>query len=136
MACDGRFFRPFASLGPRFRTPVAAIGLLTAMSLVLLFVAGEKGVDRLLTGAVFIDGIFFALTGAALIVLRYRRPLADRPVRVPVYPIVPLLFVIGEIGVVIGAYVDPDVWTSALFGVGWIAAAVVVYAVWFRTGRG
>ena len=36
--------------------------------------------------------LFFALTGFALIVLRRKRPGAERSVRVPLYPVVPLLF--------------------------------------------
>jgi hypothetical protein len=62
-------------------------------------------VDRLLNGVVFIDGLFFALTGAALFVLRQKRARAEQPPasvlpRVPGYPVVPLVFVLGELGAV------------------------------------
>ena len=59
-------------------------------------------------GVVFIDGVFFVLTGCALFVLRRKRPHADRPLRVPGYPVVPLLFVVGEIGIVVGAFRNPE----------------------------
>jgi amino acid transporter len=36
--------------------------------------------------------LFFLLVGAALFVLRRREPLAPRPFRVPLYPVLPLLF--------------------------------------------
>jgi APA family basic amino acid/polyamine antiporter len=103
MANDGRFFRPFARINARFRTPVVAIVLLGFMALVLLIAAGQHAVTTLTTGVVFIDSVFFALTGLALIVLRKRRPRAVRPVRVPGYPVVPLLFVLGEFGILAGA---------------------------------
>jgi len=137
MARDGRFFPVFGVLGARTGTPVAAIALIGGMSLLLLLAAGPQGViGRLLNGVVFIDGLFFVLTGAALFVLRRKRPEADRPVRVPGYPVVPLVFVIGEVGVVAGSYLDPEVRGATLIGLAWIAAGAVLYAVRFREGPG
>ena len=37
--------------------------------------------------------LFFLLTGIALFVLRQREPQRRRPFRVPLYPILPLVFV-------------------------------------------
>jgi APA family basic amino acid/polyamine antiporter len=134
MARDGRFFRAFGTLSGPSRTPAAAIVLLGTMALLLLLVAGVSVVDRLLSGVVFIDGIFFVLTGAALFVLRRRRPDADRPVRVLGYPLVPAVFVIGEIGVVVGAYVAEEARRAAYIGLGWIVAGAILYAARFREG--
>lgn len=131
MACDGRFFTPFARLSTRFGTPLAAIALLGLTALALLLAAGPGGIDRLLNGLVFIDGVFFALTGAALLVLR-RRGLAGGSFRVPGYPVIPILFVLGELGVVAGAYLDPSVRGAAFIGLAWIAAAALLYALRFR----
>ncbi|MEZ6235709.1 MAG: amino acid permease [Phycisphaerales bacterium] len=170
MARDGRFFRAFGRLTTR-GTPGLAIGLIGGTGLVLLLVAGPGGVDRLLTGVVFIDGVFFALTGVALFVLRRRergrkeehqaasdsqsggeapgRPSgaggvvagakterSTRGFRVPLFPLVPALFVLGEVGVLIGSYLDPATLRAAIIGLGWIAVAAVMYVVWFRGGRG
>ena len=130
MARDGRFFPSFGRLHPRFGTPSAAIVFLGGIAITLLVLAGEKGVDRLLTGAVFVDGVFFALTGAALFVLRRRG--GDASFRTPGYPFTPVLFILGEIGVVVGAHLDPAVLPAALIGAAWIAAAAVLYFVRFR----
>lgn len=81
MARDGRFFSLFGRVHANRRTPLAAIGLLGGMGLALLLVAGEQGIDQILTGVVLIDSCFFLLTGLALVVLRHRRPNAERPVR-------------------------------------------------------
>ncbi|MCA9288987.1 MAG: APC family permease, partial [Phycisphaerales bacterium] len=151
MARDGRFFRAFGRLTTR-GTPGLAIGLIGGTGLVLLLVAGPGGVDRLLTGVVFIDGVFFALTGVALFVLRRRgREASERSsgtggvaagaaaerstkgFRVPLFPLVPALFVLGEVGVLVGSYLDPATLRAAIIGLGWIAVAAVTYAVWFRT---
>jgi APA family basic amino acid/polyamine antiporter len=143
MARDGRFFRVFGVLS-RSGTPAAAIGLIGVMALGLLVAAGDGGVDTLLNGVVFIDGVFFAMTGAALFVLRRieRRRAAGgqgraEGFRVPWYPLVPLVFVLGDLGVVAGAYLDPTVRRAAYVGVAWIVAAAVVYVLCFRrTARG
>jgi APA family basic amino acid/polyamine antiporter len=132
MASDGLLFPVFGALSRRTGAPVAAIALLGGTALLLLLAAGPGGIDRLLNGVVLIDGIFFALTGAALLVLRRKHPDVDRPVRVPGYPLVPLIFVLGEVGVVAGAYLSPDVRGSVWIGLGWITAAGLLYAVRFR----
>lgn len=131
-AVDGRFFRVFGGLSPRFGTPMAAIVLLSVMAVLLLLAAGSKdAVDKLITGVVLIDGIFFGLTGLALFVLRKKRAGAARSFRVIGYPVVPALFVIGELGLVVGAFLDPAVRNAALIGAGWILAAAVLYVARF-----
>ena len=132
MAADRRFFGIFARVSGRFGTPVAAILLIGGMALILLFVAGRNAVDRLLNGVVSVDSIFFVLTAFAVVILRWRRPSASRTVRVPGYPVVPLLFALGEIGIVIGSYWDPAVRAAAVVGVCWIAAAAACYLLLFR----
>lgn len=159
MARDGRFFAPFARLSARAGTPVAAILLIAGMAVALLGAShawelllaarspahvpsASNTLDRLLTGAVFIDGVFFALTGAAL--FRLRRASGTEPgtrdvsspsrpgFRVPGYPVVPIVFIVGQLGVVAGAYLDPAVRGAAVIGMAWIAAAGVLYALRFR----
>lgn len=133
LAEDGKFFRPFALLDGRFGTPLPAILLIAVISLVILLTVGPERVEtHVLTGIMFIDLSFFVLTGAALIVLRRKRPDAARPVRVPGYPFVPMLFVIGEFAALVGAYMDPQVRAAAVIGGIWIAGAALLYLVRFR----
>ena len=132
MARGGKFFSPFARVHANRRTPIAAILLLGGMGLALLLVAGERGVNHILTGVVLVDSIFFLLTGFAVVVLRRTRPTAKRPVRVPLYPLVPLLFVVGELAVISGAFLDDNYRQGAFIGVVWVAAAMACYAAFFR----
>jgi len=132
MARDGRFFRVFGRVHRRFGTPDASIALLSIMAVVILVTAGQDGVDRMLTGVVFIDGVFFGLTGAALIVLRTKRPDAERPARVPLYPVLPAAFVLGELAIVVGTLLDPGVRDAAFIGAAWIAAGAVLYLIRFH----
>ncbi|MBL9032782.1 MAG: amino acid permease [Phycisphaerae bacterium] len=136
MARDGRFFRPFAALHPRFGTPVAAIVLLGVMAVALLLAAGFGGVDKLTTGVVFIDGVFFALTAASVLILRARRAWPQAQGRaVPGATAAAAVFFVGELGLLTGAYLDPSTRSAAFIGVGWIVVAAGVYLVRFRSKR-
>lgn len=130
MAHDGRFFAPFAKLSPKFGTPVAAILMLACTGTALLFAAGanENGVNKLIAGAVLIDGVFFALTGAALLVLE-RRTRAYRST--PLVKAAVVLFVLGEFAIIAGAYMDKDTRIASVVAVGWIAAVGLLYFVRF-----
>lgn len=140
---DGYFFRIFGRLSPRYGTPGPAIALLAITTLTLLFSAGYDGVNYLLTGVMFVDAVFFVLTGAALFALR-RKPLVEdatdsapsRPAfRTPLYPWVPAFFVLGEIGVVVGSYLDPATRNAAYIGAIWLAVGAITYWLWFRKPR-
>lgn len=134
MARDGRFFKPFARLHNRFGTPTASILLLGVTALVLVALAGVDAVAMLGTGAVFIDGIFFGLTGLALIILR--RKGAPEGFRVPLYPLIPLLFVVGELGLLAGAILNPQTLLVSIIGVCWVIGAAVIYWLFFRRSKG
>ncbi|HET6348370.1 MAG TPA: amino acid permease, partial [Candidatus Krumholzibacteria bacterium] len=136
MAHDGRFFSRFGKPHPRYATPVAALGLVGGMAAALVVIAGKNAIDRLLTGVVIVDAVFFLLTGAAVIVLRRRMPAADRPVRVPVYPLVPLLFVLLELAIIYGAFQIESNRSAAWIGLCTIAVAVALYQFRFRHSRG
>ncbi|MCX4239540.1 APC family permease [Paraliomyxa miuraensis] len=132
LALDGRLWRVLGRVHAGRGTPVPAIAVLAGVSIVLLLAAGKDGVDRLLTGVVLVDAVFFALTGVASLVLARRQPHAARPVRMPGFPWVPALFGLAEVGVVVGAWLDPEVRGAAAIGAVWIAAVLVLYLVRFR----
>ena len=132
MARDGRFFAVFGRPHPRFATPAAALALVGGIAATLVLIAGRNAIDRLLTGVVIVDAVFFVLTGSAVIVLRRKRRDADRPVRVPLYPVVPLLFVGLQIAVIAGAFHIEATRGAAWIGLCTIGAAVVLYLTRFR----
>ncbi|NVB39409.1 amino acid permease [Pseudenhygromyxa sp. WMMC2535] len=135
LARDGRLFPGLARVHATRGTPVPAIALLSAMAVALLLIAGPEGLDRLLTGVVLVDAVFFMLTGLASLVLARQRPHAERPVRMPGFPLVPLLFGVAELGVIIGAWLDPEVRAAAAIGAAWMLAAWVLYLLRFRRPR-
>jgi APA family basic amino acid/polyamine antiporter len=127
MARDGVFFSGVARVSERTHVPVAAIatqGLLAAAFALL------DTYDALLGYAVFADWIFLALAGVSLLVFRRTRADAPRPYPVPLYPFVPLVFVIAASGIVANTFIaDPR---DALIGTAVIALGVPVFFVWRR----
>lgn len=93
----GRNFAPFAWLGrwsPRADAPTNALiaqGVI-ALLLVLLGVWTRKGFETIVDYTAPVFWFFFLLTGLALFVLRRRDRDVERPFRVPLYPLTPLLF--------------------------------------------
>jgi APA family basic amino acid/polyamine antiporter len=105
---DHRLFEPLSRWSQRMGTPVRALVAQGGISLGLILGIGliwngndafEKTLDA--TAAVF--WVFFALAGASLFVLRRKEPDVPRPFRVPVYPLLPLLFCASCLYMVYGA---------------------------------
>ena len=93
-AREGYFFRPLARVNPQHHTPGISIVVLSLWSC-LLVLSGRY--DDLFNLVIFASWILYAMTAAAVLVLRKKRPNLQRPYRTVGYPIVPVLFII-EIG--------------------------------------
>ena len=130
MARDGLFFRSFAALHPRFRTPVTAI-VFQALVAGALILTGSYG--QLLDWVVFADWIFFGTTALTLVVLRRRDAQAgimDSGYRAPFYPLSVALFVLAALYVVFGSIASNP--GNALRGVLLLAAGIPVFIFWSR----
>ena len=96
MAEDGAFFQSMRYIHPRYHVPSKAI-IGQAIWSSLLCITGTY--QALYEYVVFALVIFFALTGLAIIVLRYKRPNLRRPYKTWGYPYLPLLFIIINVAV-------------------------------------
>lgn len=127
-ARDGLFFKAAARVHPAFHTPGVSILMLTAWSAVLVVVAG--GYESLFTYVIFASWILYAMAGAAVFVLRRKRPDMPRPYKTFGYPIVPLLFLIGA------AVLDVTTLRSSPFeslaGIVFILLGLPFYFYWKR----
>lgn len=92
MARDGVFFARLAHVSPRTGTPVSAIVLLAAWSMIL---AVSGTFEQLLTYVVFAGWIFYGLGALAVFASRAKYPDLARPFRTPGYPLTPLVFSLG-----------------------------------------
>lgn len=127
MARDGVFFPSFAKVHPKYGTPAAAIAGLCIWA-ALLALSGTF--EELLAYEVFVGWIFYALAAAAVIVLRRKRPGAQRPFRVPGYPVTPILFVFAAAALVVNTIAaQPRV---AAIGLAMVFAGAPAYWYWRR----
>lgn len=112
--------------------PVAAAAAFAATALLLVVLAGPKRIGLLLDAVVCVDWIFFALTGAALFVLRRRADL-PLPFRTPGYPVVPAVFVLAAAGIAASPFFDAESRPSGLIALG--AVGLVALAAGRATRR-
>lgn len=130
MARDGVFFRQLADIHPRFGTPAVAIVSSSVWAAVL---AATGTFEQLLTYVVFVGWIFYGLGAAAVIALRRSRPDAERPFRVPGYPVTPALFVLAACVIVGNTILEQP--GQSLVGLGVVFLGVPAYLVWTRRRR-
>jgi len=125
MGDRGLLFRAVARVSPRFDTPSVAIVICTALGVVYVL---ENDFAQLADK--FILGIwpFYALSVAAVFVLRRRRPELPRPYRVWGFPVVPALFLLASAGMVANALATDPVNTGVTLLI--IAVGLPVY--WLR----
>jgi amino acid transporter len=92
---DWPVFSFMARWDARRDAPVVAFLVTGAVSVALVLVAAfnQGGVRFMVDFTAPVFWFFFLLTGIALFVLRLRFPLVARPFKVPMYPIVPVVFV-------------------------------------------
>ncbi len=123
MADDKLFFRPVAAVHPRFQTPYVAIGLAATLGIVFVLLRSfEQLADIFVTASL----VFYILGVSAIFPLR-RRADWNPSVRVPLYPVVPLLFIAATGFLLVNAVMDPGARLGTLAVLGVIAAGIPVY---------
>jgi len=124
MADRGLFFRAVARVSPRFHSPAVAIALATALGIAYVL---ENDFAQLADK--FILGIwpFYALTVAAVFVLRRTRADLVRPYRAWGYPLVPLVFLVASAFMVVNALLTDPRNTGITFLI--ILAGIPAYAL-------
>ncbi len=128
MAADGLFFRAFAGLSPKFRTPAVAIAAQGVWACGLL---ATRTYGQLLDYVTFADWIFFGATAATLFVYRRGDGPGSRPgFRVPGYPWTVFLFLAAAGYVVLGSIQSNP--GNALRGAALLALGVPVFLYWSR----
>ncbi|WP_101773587.1 APC family permease [Peptostreptococcus faecalis] len=103
-------------------TPAASTVLVTVIS--CIFALSGK-FDFLTNIAVTTIWIFYILTFISVMLLRKRQPELERPYKVPFYPVVPILAILGGLFVVINQIVtNPD---QSLIGIGVTLLGLPIY---------
>lgn len=117
--------------------PRAAIFVQGIVSLALVGLgAAYDGFATLVDFTAPVFWLFLMLSGAALIILRHKRPDAARPFRAPWYPLLPAAFVASSAAMLWSSlsYVTAESGAGALVGVGVLGSGLIVLLVLRRAG--
>ena len=122
MAMDGLFLKSAAHIHPKFKTPHKAI-LMQMFWCVLLIITGSF--DMLTEMLVFVAFIFYGCGAFGVIVLRKKMPTTQRPFKVPMYPILPLMFTLFSLVLVVTTlYESPG---KSCIGLGLVLIGLPIY---------
>jgi APA family basic amino acid/polyamine antiporter len=131
MARDGLFFKSVGKLFGKSAAPVVAI-ILQGLAAIVIACSGTYG--EILNFEVTVDFIFFAMTAAALFIIRRRRIGSDAAVyRVPGHPFTTFLFVLSCAGIVISAVIASP--RNSAIALSIMLAALPVYYFWTKFRR-
>ena len=122
MAREGRFFRWAASLDPVHRSPNRVMIVQGLWASAMVF---SGTYNQLLTYVVFVGFLFYAMSCAAVMVLRRREPNMPRPYRTWGYPVTPVIFILFSGYLILSSIVQTP--RDAAIGGGLLLAGLPVY---------
>jgi len=127
MGRDRLFFAWVGNVHSRFHTPAAALMGVGLISAAYAVVGSFEGIIRYF---VFVSGLFFLLIIGSVFLHRQRRPNAPRPVRIPLYPLPPLLYLAVEVTLLVQLLRENA--GPSLVGLAIVLASIPVYVIWER----
>ena len=111
-----------ATIHPLRRTPYVAVLI---SGLIIVAMAIGLPLEVVGSGASLMFLLSFAMTNAAMILIRVNEPDLPRRFRVPLFPLLPILGIICNLGLAIYLFTfQPMAW---YVGLGWVAIGAVVY---------
>lgn len=121
------FLSVFGKLHPRHDFPYVALLAMGVVTAIGTFFDLTEVINMLLAATIIVQSIAQI---AALVVLRKRQPTLPRPYRQWLYPVPCVIALLGWIYVYLSASAS-----ALLLSGAWIAAGLVVFAIWARVNR-
>ena len=125
MARDKLFFQQAAKVHPKFKSPANALVIQAMWASVLTF---SGTYNQLITYIIFASWIFYAMSCAAVIILRKKRPEMKRPYKTPGYPYIPIIFILFAVFLIFNTILEAP--RDAAVGAGIILAGLPLYFYW------
>ncbi len=121
---DVPLLAPLGRWNDRGNTPINALLVQGAIALALVLFGGlaPSGFTAMVEYSTPVFWVFFLLAACSLLVLRFREPHAQRPFRVPFYPVTPALFILVCAYMLYSSVTYTGIWS--LIGLGVLAAGV------------
>ena len=128
MARDKLFFQQAAKVHPKFKSPANALVIQALWASILTF---SGTYNQLITYIIFASWIFYAMSCAAVIILRKKRPEMKRPYKTPGYPYIPIIFILFAVFLTFNTILEAP--RDAAVGAGIILAGLPLYFYWKKT---
>ena len=125
MARDNLFFKQAANIHSKFKSPTNALVIQCAWACILTFTGTF---NQLITYIIFASWIFYGMSAGAVIILRMKKPELVRPYKTPLYPWVPIIFILFAIFLTINTIMEAP--RDAGIGAGLILAGLPLYYYW------
>ena len=129
MAKDKLFFYQASQIHPRFKSPANALIIQCVWASLLTFTGTF---NQLITYIIFASWIFYGMSAGAVIILRNKKPDMERPYKTPVYPWIPIIFILFAIFLTINTIMEAP--RDAAIGAGIILAGLPMYYYWKKNG--
>ncbi len=124
MANDGLFIKSAGEVHSKFKTPHKAI-IMQMFWCFMLIISGSF--DMLTEMLVFVAFIFYGCGAFGVIILRRKLPLTERPFKVPLYPVLPIIFTLFSFILVTNTLCESP--GKSFFGLGLVLLGLPIY--WF-----
>ena len=129
MAKDKLFFHQASQIHPRFKSPANALIIQCVWACLLTFTGTF---NQLITYIIFASWIFYGMSAGAVIILRNKKPDMERPYKTPVYPWIPIIFILFAIFLTINTIMEAP--RDAAIGAGIIFIGLPMYYFWKKNG--
>jgi len=129
MAKDKLFFHQASQIHPKFKSPANALIIQCVWACLLTFTGTF---NQLITYIIFASWIFYGMSAGAVIILRNKKPDMERPYKTPVYPWIPIIFILFAIFLTINTIMEAP--RDAAIGAGIILAGLPMYYYWKNNG--
>ena len=125
MAKDKLFFHQASQIHLRFKSPANALIIQCVWACLLTFTGTF---NQLITYIIFASWIFYGMSAGAVIILRNKKPDMERPYKTPIYPWIPIIFILFAIFLTINTIMEAP--RDAAIGAGIILAGLPMYYYW------
>lgn len=129
MARDKLFFNQAAQIHSRFKSPANALIIQCVWACLLTFTGTF---NQLITYIIFTSWIFYGMSAGAVIILRNKKPDMERPYKTPLYPWIPITFILFAIFLTINTIMEAP--RDAAIGAGIILVGLPMYYYWKKNG--
>ena len=129
MAKDKLFFHQASQIHSKFKSPANALIIQCVWACLLTFTGTF---NQLITYIIFASWIFYGMSAGAVIILRNKKPDMERPYKTPVYPWIPIIFILFAIFLTINTIMEAP--RDAAIGAGIILAGLPMYYYWKNNG--